>query len=357
MHFQLVLKFAAKYKTNLVMSMAALTSLALMSCGGGDKSAVSPATIRPKTLDGIDLILDSNVTFEFVRNTGTPPAAFNGDVESGTFFYTLGGVQARQYPNIQGDNSDVHYPDSISTATYTYRAINDASGLLTLNGFGVNDLILTGTYNARNGSFGQFFNSDSAGNVINKLEVDMTFTAAGGSITIGTTTVRIPGSTTPYWDTVRIPATVKLAAGGLVPENYNPTIDFLRPSRLCPASLTDTLINFTNGAGVVANNFTIQFTADANGIIRTGPLTPDEIGLGLMRIADAPIDYAVTYTWRRVPGTDTATLVLSGGNNTFDGSYTLAFAGTDNGIYTGTADSMTPDPAVVSGTFNIPKPK
>ena len=355
MHFPLVLKLAAKYKAYVVISLAALAPLTMISCHGGD--GTSTVTVRPKTMDGIDLVLDTNVTFELVRNVGTPAALLNGDVESGTFFYNLGGVQRRQYTNIGGDNSDCRYPDSISSASYTYRAINDTSGLLTLNGIGVNDLVTSGVFNANNGSFCYFFNSDSTGNVINKVEVDMTFSSAGGNITVGTTTVRIPGSTTPNWDTVRVPATVKLAAGGLVPENYNPTIDPLRPSRLCPATLNNTLVNFTNGAANPANNFTIQFTAESTGIPQTGSNAPDEIGQGLMRIAGAVVSNAVDYTWRRIPGTDTATMVLSGGNNTFDGSYTLSFSGTDNGIYTGTADAITLNPADVSGTFQIPKPK
>ena len=355
MKFSLVRKLVAKFKACLVTSMVALT---FTSCGGGggsDGAAASPPTIRPKTLDGVVLLLDSNVSFEFVRRAGTTAAVLNGEVESGTFFYTLAGVQRRQYPNIGGDNSDCRYPDSITGASYTYRAINDTAGLLTLNGVGVNDLVTTGTFNANNGSFCYFFNQDSNSKVVNQVEVDMTFAAAGGSVSIGTTTVRIPGSTAPQYDTVRVPSALKLASGGLVPENYNPNIDYLRPSRLCPATLNNTLVNFTNGAGTATNDFTIMFTADAGGISHSDPLAPDEIGQGLMRIAGAVVDNAVNYTWRRIPGTDNATLVLSGGNNTFDGSYTLTFAGVDNGSYLGTVDALTLDIAEVTGTFKIPK--
>lgn len=327
--------------------------LVFSNCGGGGgENTTAAATVRPKTLDGLRLTLDSNVVFEFVRTGGTLAAIASGDVETGTFYYTLGGVQRRQYPNTGGDNSDCQYPDQVTTASYTYRAINDSSGLLTLNGIGKNDLITTGGFNAKNGSFCYFFNSDSGGAVINKIEIDLTFSSNGSVVTLGTSTVRIPGSSTPLWDTVRIPTTVMTVAGAALPTNYNPTISPTRISTIVPATLNSKLLVFTNGSGRTANDFTIQFAADASGV--NGLSSAGEIGRGLLRITGAVVDNAVDYNWRILPGTDSSTLTISGSNSTLDGSYTLSFYGVDNGRYDGTLDAGTTDVLDVTGTFAIP---
>lgn len=333
--------------------------LVMSNCGGGGGSeeAASASTVRPKTLDGLNLTFANYPLFEFSRTIGTAAAVAVGDVERGTFFYTLlPGVQRREYPNIAGDDSNCHWPDFISGASYTYRPTNETSGVLTLSGLGVNDTILTGgAFTALNGSFAYFFNWDSSGTVVNQIELDLTFTANGPSITLGTTTVRIPGSATPQWDTVRIPGALSLATGGAVPVNYNPKLDALRESKLVPVSLNNTLVNFTNGAGNTANDFTIQFTADASGMAAVSSNNAEEVGQGLLRISGAVVDNAVNYSWRRIPGTDSATLTLSGANNTFDGKYTLNFTSTDVGAYIGEVDALTTDIAEVSGSFSIPK--
>lgn len=336
----------------LVWSCVSVFAFGLTGCGGGGGgSDDEEATIRPKTLDGTVLKLDSNVSFEFVRNVGTQGAVSTGQVETGTFFYTLAGNQLRQYPNAQGDNSDCRYPDSVTGASYTYRAVNESSGVLTLNGVGVNDLVTTGSFNANNGSFTFFFNSDSGFLVVNRIEIDLTFEGNGVFVTTGVSTVRIPGSSFPNFDTVRIPSAFSLAAGGSVPENYNPTVDFSRPSRITPSSLNALLIRFTNGIPDPNFDFTIQFAASANFSTGTDTTAPDEIGQGLLRVAGAVVDDAVNYTWKRIGGTDTGTLTVTGSNRTYDGVYTLAFTGPDNGNYAGQADAGTANVSEVTGSF------
>jgi hypothetical protein len=336
----------------LKWSCLSLFILGLGSCGGGGGGDdEEDATIRPKTLDGTVMKLDSNVSFEFVRVAGGSGAVATGDVETGTFFYTLGGDQLRQYPNQQGDNSDCRYPDSITGANYSYRAVNESSGVLTLNGVGVNDFETSGRLNANNGSLTFFFNTDSRGQTINRIEIDLTFEGNGVSVITGISSVRIPGSAAPNFANVRIPSDFILAVGGSVPVNYNPVIDLLRPSRIVPASLNTLLMRFTNGIPDPNLDFTIQYSASANLNPAIDANAPDEIGQGLLRVAGAVVDNAVNYTWKRIGGTDTGILTVTGSNRTFDGVYTLSFTGPDNGTYAGQVDSGTANVNEVSGSL------
>jgi hypothetical protein len=336
-------------KSFLKLTALAILPVVLNSCGSG-KGGDPTATTRPRTLDGIVLTLDTNVRFELIRNIGTPAALANGDIETGTFFYSLGGVQLRQYPNQGGDNSDTRYPDSITNASYTYLAINETSGLLTLTGIGVNDLVTTGVFNANNGSFTFLFNSGSDLVVNNVVELDLTFTSNGQTVVTGVTTVRIPGSLQPQYDVIRVPTTIRLASGGLVPVNYNPTLDPLRPSRIAPESLNQRNIVFTNGIPDPNLDFEISFTRES---VQTNNRIPTELGQGFLRVAGSPVVNAIDYTWTRIGGTDSATMVISNSNQTFDGTYRVDFKGVDNGDYTGTVDGNTPDAAEVSGKFFI----
>jgi hypothetical protein len=337
-------------KSFVKLAALALLPLLFNSCGSG-KGGDATATTRPKTLDGLVLTLDNNVRFELIRNIGTPGAIQNGDVEVGTFFYSLGGVQLRQYPNQGGDNSDTRYPDSISNASYTYQAINETSGLLTFTGIGVNDLNTTGGFNANNGSFTYLFNSGSDFVPNNVVELDLTFSSNGQTVVTGVTTVRIPGSAAPQYDVIRVPTTIRLSSGGLVPINYNPEIDPLRPSRIVPESLDNLRFQFTNGIPDPNFDFTIDFTSES---VITVDRVPTELGQGFLRVAGSPVVNAIDYTWTRIGGTDSATLVISNSNQTFDGTYRVDFKGQDNGNYFGTVDGNTPDAAEVTGKFFIP---
>ncbi len=246
--------------------------VSLTNCGGGGGGGrdESPPTVRPKTLDGVVLTLGGNVRFELVRNIGSAPAISNGDVETGDFFYTLGGNQLRTYPNTNGDNSDVRYPDSITNASYSYRAINDTAGILTLTGFGVNDLVTSGGFAANNGSFVYLFNNDSNGIENRNVVVDLTFSQNGATVSVNSATVRQPGGD-PLFDNVIIPTNVSLATGGQVPTNYNPVVSPLRESRIVPETLDQRLIRFTNGIPDPTLDFTIQFTSDSGVIAGLPP--------------------------------------------------------------------------------------
>jgi hypothetical protein len=341
----------------ILAAAAAAAAITLSSCGSGTGSD-STISARPQSMDGIVLNLDG-LRLEFIRNRGSGLATNPGDFETGTFIYALSGNQLRQYSNRGGDNSDVRWPDDVTSATYTYQMINETSGILTLDGFAVNDLTITGQFDANNGSFCYFFESDSLGNVITQVQIDMTFESIASDQFVQLTAfsdVRIPGTAAPQYDIVRIPSNARLIGalgGGLIPFNYLPEDDSTRPSRIVPITLNNTTVQFTNGLGNTALDFSIQFVRDA--VDTTDPsVEPIEIGTGIMRIDNVPVINAIDYTWQRIPGTDNATLVINNSGTTLDGSYTLSFSGVDFGTYTGVLDGDTVDINDVIGTFFIP---
>jgi hypothetical protein len=356
----------------LIAATAAV--MTLTHCGGGSSGDDAPATVRPKTLDGIVLSLDTNATIEFIRNSGTSPAVYNGDVETGTFIYTAAASYntIRAYDNLSGDQSNFRYPASVSTASYTYRAINDTSGELTLTGTGTIGTTYTGGSGGTiiNDSWIRLFVSTSpqtnvSGSKVAKVIIS--FTSTGTFVTSDVVTLSLPESSfVSTLDTVRIPTAIKLATGGSVPENYNPVIDPLAPSKIAPESLSGLLLVATNGTPDPTKDYTLQFVADASGISGNPSNRPDEVGQVTLRVYDTSVPSileavtsAANYTWTRTGGTDKGVLVLSGipdvGSLPFDlsinGTYTMEFLGTQNGKYTGTVDGDTLDAAEVTGTF------
>ncbi len=340
------------------LSAVGAAVLSVSGCGGGgDLYDTSPPTIRPKTLDALILYLDGSVTFEFLRNTGTPPALKSGNVEVGTFIYNRGGNEIRQHPNQGGDTSDTQYPDKLNSVTYSYLAVNETSAVLTMDGIVDNDLTTSGGgFDADNGSYTFLFQSDSAGNPISQVQVDLTFSTDGSAITPDVATVRIPGSAMPWFDVIFVPAGLTTDTGGPVLENYNPQVDPNAPSKIAPPSLDNLTIVFTNGTDPTYN-FNIQFVTQATFPNKTNATDPDETGQGLMTVNGNPLVGAMTYSWRRINGTDTGVLVIGGINPpdpvTLNGSYVLDFLGLDNGPYNGSLDGNTTDINEVTGTFFV----
>lgn len=336
------MKFIATF-TTLVFS-----SILLSSCGSGSGGGDGvPSTRRPKTLDGLVLTIAGRGNFEFIRSAGSPPALLSGDVETGTFIYNLTGLNRAALDNLVGSLTNVTFPNGVATATYTYRAINANQAVLTLTGVGQFGGAPTGTL-LPNPSNMILFTSDSDGNVNNTVEIDISFSTNGTTIQTEISTMFQVGSISPF-DRVRAPMVIVLKGGGLVPENYNPVLDPLRPSLIAPVSLGATRIDFTNTGLADPNfDFSIQFIADAVGL-PTNP--PTEVGTGLLREAGAVVDDAINYTWQRIPGTDSGRLVVSGAGSTFDGGYTLDYVSSDQGSYIGEVDAGTPDINEVIGTF------
>lgn len=361
-------------------SFVSLVALGLVNCGGGGGSDDdSNATVRPKTMDGIILDLDASASFEFIRNTGTAGAVNNGDVESGTFLYTpkIGNDVLKTYDNLNGDQSNFRYPLSVTAATYTYRAINDSSGVLTLTANGSFDPFFTlppGANVALNDSWIRLFFSYSP-QVPNSntrvAEIAITFKDNVSFVTSEIITLRLPESPlVNTLDTVRIPSSLALATLQPVPLNYNPVLTERAPSRIAPATLTNRLMSATNGIPDVTKNFTIQFIADASTTGLATAADSVEIGRGLLSVYDpaavppglSAVGIALDYTWRRIAGTDRGELVLSNipdnpalpFDTSLNGTIVLSFNGLESGTYSGSADGDTVNPADVTGTFFIP---
>jgi hypothetical protein len=366
---------------SLILASALFGSAVLFSScggGGGGNDDGGTETVRPKTMDGIILNMDnSQATFEFIRNTGTNAAVKNGDVETGTFIYTnqRAGISLTSYDNLNGDKTNFQYPLSVTAATYTYRAINDSSGILTLTASGVFDFFITiqpGSNFVFNDSWIQlFFAHSPLSTVANSriAEIAITFSDKGSFVTSETVTLRLPESPlVSTFDTVRIPTTISLATLVPVPKNYNPTITERAPSKIAPASLSNRLMRATNGIPDPTKDFTIQFVSDA--LVQDTSAGSEEIGRGILSVYDpsltppglTAVGIALDYTWRRIPGTDRGELVLSNipDNPSFafdtslNGTLSLNFTGAETGTYSGSTDSDTPNPADVSGTFILP---
>ena len=337
-----------KFKPLLSLTCPFLAVFLLTQCGGG-KGGEDLSTVRPKTMDGITLTLDTNVFFDFIGGMNSPRAINNGDVETGTFFYRRGGSRFRKYPNARNTVSNSDWPDGVNTPSYSYRAINASSGILTLKGVATGGLpsVPAGQWE-NNESWASFFRYTSPWfdtNDTNTIVLDITFSDQGTIITSNVVTLRIPETEAEFatLDTLRINSTIRLTDGGGVPPNYNPTIDPDRPSRIAPETLDNKLMVATNGIPNPALDFTLQFTRDSGGI---GFGVDNEIGRVILRITTSPIDNAADYTWERIGGTDSGTLTLSNSGTFFDGAYNLDFIGRENGIYTG-------DTPQQSGTFTI----
>ena len=333
-----------------VLSLASIAALALTSCGGGSAADGNKATVRPKSLDGIYLYLNTptNARLEFVRNTSSNGAIENGDVETGVFFYTLSGNNLTVISNRSGTSTNTRFPDSVIGGTYSYRAVNGSAGVITLNGVADNDGTNSGAATAGNGSFADLFDSDSTGAERHTLEMDVTFSDSNGTALPDTSTLRIVGSTSNF-DVLALPISANLVIGGSLPTNYDPTVDPSRPSRIAPESLGNKRFVFTSNAGA-AFNMTIQFTADTVG---SPSSSFDESGTGLLRRNGAIVDNGVNYTWTRIDGTDAGKLVITNAESTLNGTYTLDFTGTTAGTYLGTTDADTTDVNEVSGTFTL----
>ena len=353
------MKILASFKSSLALLTLCLASPATFtSCTDASPNADdSLPTTRPKTMDGITLSLPGGVSFAFSRNSGTSPALNSGDTETGSFVYTAGSTNVQQFQNINGDQSDISFPDGLTDRSYTYLAVNENSGVLTLDGVASNDLNRSGGFNAANESFAFYFESDSAtGGLLDApthptVQMDITFSSSGQATTsVSSVVLSIVGSTFPELDTtLPSPSSILLTNGGSVPFNYNPLVEQDRPSNIVPESLDGRLFFFTNGIPDPTFDFTVQFVSDMEFLNSD----VDEIGSGLERVAGDVVNIGVQYTWTRADGTDDATLILSGGSNTFDGNYLLNFSSENTGTYTGSVDGGTPDAAEVSGTFVI----
>ena len=326
----------------LMSAAIALSSITFTSCGsgaGGDGNGDgTPATTRPKTLEGVVLSVQGQPRFEFIRSFSSQGAALDGQSETGTFFYNLTGVQyILLSPINQAQQIGGAFPDQLSGGTYTYTALNSTSATLTLRGSANVAGTITGVPPLE--SVEAYFFIFGRDGTTNEVTFDITFTEQGNRVTVDTILARIGPNPLTQDRFLLSNSNVQLRTGSPVPPNYNPPLDPLRPSRIVPTALGGSLLDM-DVAGGTAEDFTLQLTQ--TGAPSTGPNgTVSETGMAVQRVGPggATIFSGASYTWSRIPGTDDGTLVISNGDPALNGEYRLAFAsplaGTFSGVRTG----------------------
>lgn len=343
------------FSKSLVSLLAFCLTFLAGSCGSGGGN--NSSTVRPLTMNGLVIITPQGDRFEFLRSLSSNTADNFGDTETGTFFYTSGGTNIQTYPSASGEDSDVRFPDEVNSASYTYQALGDSEGILTLTGVAVNDLFNTGFFGADNGSFVYFFEHDSSGITTGvntrTVVIDISFTASGSFITDITTTWTIPNSlaTNPLWDTVFIPCSLFLETGGTPSAGHTSERDPDDPSRLVPDTL-DGLVFDLNDTLQLTPDVAFQFSTDpgsgtssGNDVDETGTLIERLGGIGSGTAVISEIDYSAS----RISGTDSIELTISGGGNDRDGTYTLIFSGADSG----TVQQTTGSGVLLNGDFFV----
>lgn len=350
----------------LLLAATTLIAVVLLpACGGGGEDT-SPPTVRPKTLDDLVIQLTDGPSMQFIRSANSPTANLSGETETGTLLYNFNtDDNFVDYLALDGIRTNCYWSSDLINISYEYTAINDNQARLTVYADLGNDEDFLGTPNPNpiNGRpQSAFWLIDSAvpPNFISECVFDLSFTGDGSVITLNPVRVIIPGSALPDIDNVEVAGTIRTKDGDLVPENYNPMTSTNLPSDIAQPYLNTLTFNCTNtGLGDPNFDFNITFAATQQWALgaKSNETDPDEIGTFNITIGvgtPSPVLGAGDYTYRRINGTDEAILVLSGTGTTFDGTYTLAYAGRDNGDYIGQVDGGTPDVNEVIGTFLIP---
>ena len=335
---------------------AVAVAVALPSCGGGG-GGINNATLRPKTLDNLVLTVDNQFVFRFFRTPGTPAALTNGDIESGIFLFStptsgsLVPADSTLVEDVRGAATSLTFPSDAQSVGYTYEATNNSSGVIRITAFDLNNTQLSPLPNT---VFGV-----NPGEVPNDVDISIVFNSDGAIVSVENVIFRSstiePG--------VVLDAGILTSGGGPVVENYNPEVDPNRPSEIVPEDLSGGTNFFcTHGIDPVVNipsqDFVLVFSPDA-GYVPALPTDPDDQGEFQLTVfdpmsglVDAEVTAAGLYTWKRIGGTDTATLVLSNipddpalpFDTELNGTYTFSFLGDDNGEYIGVDDDR-------SGTF------
>ncbi len=318
----------------------------LTSCGGGggDSSQTSPATVRPKSLDGLSIILNNGMRLSFLKSTGAPSAATTGSTENGAVSYNLQGTNAQNSTNLDGAMSGYLAPNSIPNLSYAYTATNERGGtiIITAGGPPTFTAPLTGTFNNILTMPPSLWLSDSAANATAQVFIDITFSDDGSFITDVTTTFGPVGSVSPGNDTSVTSASITLTTGGAVPVNFDVIPDTTSKSVKIPSNLNGFVIVLND----TVNENRLQFVS--SGVVTLS----DDIGNAVQTIDVNPANVGLNYVYDRQIGADIADLDISNGNPAFEGSYVLTFnapfdfnLGVGEGIFT--ADNG------LAGTFRL----
>lgn len=321
------------------VTAATLATTSLINCGGGG-AATDDLIVRPRTLEKLVIIYQSAVQYEFIRSATSGKATNSGDIETGSVLYTrLRSEQTHQTSN--NVTLEITEPSSVGSATYTYQGINDVSGQLTID--------------FENAEYSGLGVVNEAGGAPNARAFSRSFTInfGAGSTSLLSSTTRLTSTFTPYGTVISgvfvasthldrsaeddvagytsVDATLlgtcrtQTDAGSIASAGYDYDPDFnKRQSKVSPASLNGYLYSFVDGADT-NDNFTMDFTKGA--VIPTSGF--EETGTNVFTPAGAGfIVGAAGYDYKRIAGTDSAQVIISGGTAQ-DGPMTMIYGSGD----------------------------
>lgn len=317
------MNFKLKHVASSIAAIA-MAGLVFTSCGsgGGGDDGEDKVTIRPKTLDGVSLVMQGSVVaFEFIRGQSSGKAINDGDVETGSFFY---GYRGHTMPNTEGLKFpiDVMWPYTIGPATYTYTPTNETSGeiILRSSGFFFDDLAGFG-----NSEFNHsYFSNEHTPSSIRML---VTFESSGS--VISHVSVRMEDPEVPWIDSgdpdipdfssTTLSAGSATVGGAPLPVNYNPQDGgFEQHSKISAVKIGGYNVEFVDAVDP-AKSFSLQLTSLIEDV------DYDDVGQTTYRDSDGDmVVSAAGYTYARIIETDNASLVMTGGTPQ-DGTTVLTF--------------------------------
>lgn len=377
--------------SSLKLSALALTSALMISCGGSGSSD-SEETVRPKTLEDLVIVLDGQtISMEFLRDASSPSEATSSNPETGSIIYSLVDGNTQYHEAISGASFDYHWPQSVTSMTYTYTPINAAAGQLLVKVTGADFLYSAGNdFTEGSNRVGQNINAFSLAQLMNAasdpagggseitVRFTITFNSGGGGTLTGVTLQVQPDainhdvyflsdtdmdgddddktSSTLTSTTLAFltEGTILTDQGLTVPVNYSQDNDNYI-SEISNNSLDEQTVLFT--PDTISDSFSCQCTLTDT--TTSGTITIEEGTCVYLDTDDNPVFGSADYTYQKVDGTDDATFVLVGGfaNGTTPGTYTLSFTSVASdiqraaGTYTVSAPGRTYDGE--TGEFEI----
>ncbi len=342
--------------------LAAVSATILTNCGSGGGGSSSndsevPTTVRPKTLSGLTLDIGPGlVSLDFVRSITSRYANKAGQTEFGAVVYNPG-ARTEKYQSVTFQ-VDVVWPTFLNNdLSYTYTAINDTSGIISLTGgdgaWTVQDLTATDP--------SSYYNIVYFSEGTETYNINITFGTDGNSIT--STLSRIAPEdllnagiwSDPRPDVMRINDLVTISdvtvddpsvlsftdSGAPVPVNYSTeTDDADRVSTISNTTLDNRTVSLlsdsidpTDYFPEVLETGSYTFTKDPNG---AGTLEYDEAGTGNYEqplieaggdtTTQKQISDSGSYTYQRIVNTDKAKVRFNG-NKIGTETLTLKFVG------------------------------
>ena len=308
------MKILSSLKSTLklaTVASAVIATTSLTNCGGGSAAdGLESATIRPKTLENVKLTMPGGaVSFEFIRNSASTGAGDNGMTEFGGIIYTKSD-KSTDLTTIDNTVLTIHWAEGLEGTTYTYTAINDTSGEITITASNVNHTLEPFDPALR---LHHLFDNAATTNGVSSARLIVSFEDNGGSAKDAT--IRMEDPDEPLAEDGAGPGSSTTVFGGTftvngtaLPTNYNPNFDGPnRVSKIALASLHGKVIRFVDSTAA-ASNFTLLPIALASAVNDV-----DEIGqTTYLDSADQFVTDSADYTYDRTNGTDSGIMILTG---------------------------------------------